>query len=229
MPTISEIYRRGWLARALAVSVRELLLLIRCTGLNPFAPLPDLAATAPVQPPPLILFTRLTQALASAGLQPSQALYLLWNWDLSGTTAPAESVITGLAGALRQAFAAVNSQFTVKDDPSGTFAKSLMTQVTGTAAADYFFGLLTGAVVTSVSYTAPAGALPQAVATARQRPAVVRRLRQAARLRGIPRPWHRGQPDHGGGDRRHPGCGDQQPGHGERRGDHAVLRHLQRP
>ena len=142
-----------------------MLLLIGCTGLNPFAGPPDPAATSPVEPP-LILLTRVVQALASAGLQPSQALYLLWNWDLSGTSAPAESVITGLAGALRQAFAAVDSQFTVKDDPSGTFAKSLMTQVTGTAAADFFFGLLTGAVVTSVSYTAPGGALPPTVAAA---------------------------------------------------------------
>ena len=165
LPTITEIYRRGWLARTLSVSVRELLLLIQCTGINPFAGPPDPAATAPVEPP-LILLARLVQALASAGLSPSQALYLLWNWDLSGTSAPAESVITGLAGALRQAFAAVDSQFTVKDDPSGTFAKSLMTQVTGAAAADFFFGLLTGAVVTSVSYTAAAGALPPTVAAA---------------------------------------------------------------
>jgi len=165
LPTITEIYRRGWLARALSVSVRELLLLIQCTGINPFAGPPDPAATAPVEPP-LILLARLVQALASAGLSPSQALYLLWNWDLSGTSAPAESVITGLAGALRQGFAAVDSQFTVKDDPSGTFAKSLMTQVTGAAAADFFFGLLTGAVVTSVSYTAPTGALPPTVAAA---------------------------------------------------------------
>ena len=37
LPAISEVYRRGWLARALSVSVRELLLLIGCTGLNPFA------------------------------------------------------------------------------------------------------------------------------------------------------------------------------------------------
>jgi hypothetical protein len=165
LPAISEVYRRGWLARALSTSVRELLLLMRCTGLNPFAGPPDPAATAPVEPP-LILVARLVQALASAALHPSQALYLLWNWDLSGTAAPAESVITGLAGAQRRAFAAVDSQFTVKDDPSGTFARSLMTQVTGTAAADFFFGLLTGAVVTSVSYTAPTGALPQAVADA---------------------------------------------------------------
>ena len=165
LPTISQIYCRGWLARALSVSVRELLLLRQSTGLDPFAGPPDPAATAPVEPP-LILLARLVQALASAGLSLSQALYLLWNWDLSGASAPAESVITGLAGALRSAFAAVDSQFTVKDDPSGTFAKSLMTQVTGAAAADFFFGLLTGAVVTSVSYTAPAGALPPAVAAA---------------------------------------------------------------
>jgi pSer/pThr/pTyr-binding forkhead associated (FHA) protein len=165
LPAITEVYRRGWLARALRVSVRQLLLLIQCTGLDPFAGPPDPAATAPVEPP-LILLVRVVQALASAGMEPAQALYLLWNWDLAGTSAPAESVITGLAGALRQAFAAVDAQFTVKDDPSGTFAKALMTQVTGEPAADFFFGLLTGTVVTSVDYASASGSLAATVITA---------------------------------------------------------------
>ena len=164
LPAVSEVYRRGWLARALQLSVSELLLLMRCTGLAPFAGPADPAPSAPVAPP-LIQLARITAAITSSGLVPAQALYLMWNQDPSGTSAPAESVITGLAGALRQAFAATSSQFTVKDDPSGTFAKSLMTQVTGASAADFFFGLLTGTVVTSVSYAAPAGALPQAVLT----------------------------------------------------------------
>jgi len=37
IPNVSEIYRRGWLARKLKLSVRELLLLIQLTGLDPFA------------------------------------------------------------------------------------------------------------------------------------------------------------------------------------------------
>jgi hypothetical protein len=163
--TISAVYCRGWLARELAISVRQLLLLIQCTGLDPFAGPPDPAPNPPVEPP-LILLARGVQALASAEMQPARALYLLWNWDLSGTSAPAESVITGLAGALRQSFAAVDVQFTVKDDPSGTFAKALMTQVTGESAADFFFGLLTGTVVTLVGYASATGTLPANVIAA---------------------------------------------------------------
>jgi hypothetical protein len=162
LPNITEIYRRGWLARALRLSVRELLLFIGCSGLKPFGGPPDPAAASPVEPP-LLLLARAVRAVTSAGLQPVQVLYLLWNWDLSGTSAPTDAAITGLAGAMRQAFAAVDSQFTVKDDPTGTFAKSLMTLVTGAATADFFFGLLTGTVVTSVPYSAPAPAIPQAV------------------------------------------------------------------
>ena len=37
LANVSAIYRRGWLARVLKVSVRELLLLARLTGLDPFA------------------------------------------------------------------------------------------------------------------------------------------------------------------------------------------------
>ena len=227
LPVISEVYGRGWLARALALSVRELLLLIQCTSLDPFAGQPDPAVTAPVEPP-LILLTRGVQTLASAGVQPAQVLYLLWNWDLAGTSAPAASVITGLAGALRQAFAAVDAQFTVKDDPSRD-----VRQVTHDAghrddrrrlllrAADRHRGDL-GQLCRPRRRPPPVGQ------RRRRRPAELRRLRQGAQLRRTARPRHPGQPDHRRRDRHDPGRGDQPAGRHEHRRDPAVLRHLRR-
>ena len=97
---ISAIYRRGWLARTLRLSVVEFLLLTRFTGLDPFTPL-DPATTEPSEPP-VIRLIRLLQALSAASLKPVQALYLIWNEDISGKSAPADSVVTGLARTLRR-------------------------------------------------------------------------------------------------------------------------------
>ena len=51
-------------------------------------------------------------------------------------------MVTGLAAALRAAFIAIDSQFTVNDTVTAATAKSLMSLVLGADAADYFFGLL---------------------------------------------------------------------------------------
>jgi hypothetical protein len=158
LTTISDVYRRGWLARALGMSVAELLLLVASTGLDPFAAL-DPAVTPPAEPP-AIRFIRLAQALAAASLKPTQALYLLWNQDISGASAPASADIAALALALRNDFAAVNTQFAIKDDPTGAIAKSLMTLVYGAPATNVFFGLINNTFMTSVTYS---GGTPQAV------------------------------------------------------------------
>ena len=95
-------------------------------------------------------------------------LYLLWNADLTGTSAPAPGDVTGLAAALRADFAAVEAQFTVQDDPTGAIAKSLVTLVYGSDAADFLFGLVNGTYTTTVPYSTPPGqpGLPAAVVAA---------------------------------------------------------------
>ncbi len=67
---ISAIFRRGWLARTLKLSVRELLLLIQLTGLDPFA------APDPTDPAILRLIA-LVQALKARSLKSTAALYLI--------------------------------------------------------------------------------------------------------------------------------------------------------
>ncbi len=147
---ISSIYRVGWFAHTLGLSVAEFLLLRQMTGLDPFAPL-DPNPAPPVEPP-VVRFIRLVQALSAAGLRPVQALYLLWNQDISGKSSPDISVITGLAFALRAAFSAVAAQFTIQTDPDGTIAKSLMALVYGNQATDFYFGLLNNTLVSAISY-----------------------------------------------------------------------------
>ena len=164
LDTVSVLFRHGWLAHAFGLSVREFELLRSVTGLDPFAPL-DIAATPPVLPP-VTGFLALLTALSTAGLSVTAALYLIWNADINGSSAPPQADITGLAAALTADFAAVDAKFTVRDDPDGSIAEGLMTLVYGSAATDFFFGLLNGTLTTSVSYLAPGGALPAAVVSA---------------------------------------------------------------
>lgn len=156
MENLSAVYRRGWLARKLKVSVRELLLLTRLTGLDPFA-LPDPAD------PAVLRLVELVQAMKARSLKSATALYLVWNQDLSGRSAPDPAQVDELARALRGEFVAIEDQFAATDDPEGDIARTRMTLVYGTEAADAFFALLDDTVVTDVPYTHAAAALEAAI------------------------------------------------------------------
>lgn len=160
---ISEVFRRAWLARTLSLSVLELLSLRAFTGVDPFGP-PVLSSGQPVFSP-LLDFVERAQALGTAGVTPVQVLYLLWNIDLSGVSAPSTNVTTGLAGSLRSAFIAINNQFSAGGNVTAATAKSLMAQVLGATAADQYFALINQTYVTSVSFGYSSATLPSAVLT----------------------------------------------------------------
>ncbi|HEY6315370.1 MAG TPA: neuraminidase-like domain-containing protein [Streptosporangiaceae bacterium] len=163
LPDISAVFRYGWLAHTLGLSVLEFLQLREFSGLDPFLPLDP--GTSPAEPP-AIQFLRLWAALTTAGLTTAQALYLIWNQDISGTFTPSLPVVTGLASTLRASFAAVDAQFTLQDDPDGSIAQGLMTLVYGSAASTFFFGLLNQSFTTSVPYASASGQLPAPVIAA---------------------------------------------------------------
>lgn len=159
LDNISAIYRRGWLARELRLSVREFLLLTRFTGLDPLAP-PD------PPNPPVVRLLDMVEALRAAALAPAQALYLIWNQDISGQSTPDDRQITDLARILRADFTDIESQFTVAEDPSGDIARARMTLVYGSDATDFFFGLLNNALSVDVSYSHPQATLEQPIVDA---------------------------------------------------------------
>jgi hypothetical protein len=167
LATVSAVFRHGWLAHTLGLSVLEFLLLVAQSELDPFATLDPGAAPAAVQPP-VIGFIALLDALGTAGVSTDQALYLMWNQDISGASTPSSDQVSELAVALRAAFATVAATFTLQDDPSGSIAQGLMTLVYGASTTDFFFGLLNGTFTTSVPYPAAPGveSLPAAVVEA---------------------------------------------------------------
>ena len=158
---ISQIYRRGWLARELEISVAELLLLIQYSALDPFSA-PDPSTTPPGEPP-VVRFVSLVQAMSAASLAPRAGpLPDLEPGHQRDLRAGREPISMRFASTLRGDFAAVDAQFVLKDDPTGAIAKSLMTLVYGTTATNFFFGLLNTLTV-SVSY---GGTVPPAVLAA---------------------------------------------------------------
>ncbi|MFE6903603.1 neuraminidase-like domain-containing protein [Streptomyces sp. NPDC057717] len=145
---VSAVFRRGWLARKLKLSVRELLLLITYSGIDPFA------AIGPANPAILDLLD-LVDRLRTAGLKPAQALYLIWNEDLSGTSAPASGQINEFVRSLRAGLAAVEDEFCIADDPDGQIARARMALVYDNTATDLFFGLLNNTLVSDTHYDTP--------------------------------------------------------------------------
>ncbi|HXR60435.1 MAG TPA: neuraminidase-like domain-containing protein, partial [Solirubrobacterales bacterium] len=159
LENVSAVYARAWLARRLRLSVRELLLLIEHTGLDPFS--------APEPPAPqLLALLDLLDALGRASLKPGQALYLVWNEDVAGGSAPLGEEVAALARALRADLADVESQFAVAEDPGAEIARSRLALVYGTEAADLLFGLFDGSVEERVPYKQPQPELEGAILAA---------------------------------------------------------------
>jgi peptidoglycan hydrolase-like protein with peptidoglycan-binding domain len=159
VPNVSAIYRRGWLARKLKISVRELLLLIELAGLDPFA------SPNPTNPAMLRLIF-LVHALRDRSLKSAVALYLIWNQDLSGKSAPNPAQIRELARNLRGDFASIDDQFSALEDPNGDIARARITLVYGQETSDAFFALLDDTLIVDVAYTHSADTLEEAITTA---------------------------------------------------------------
>lgn len=156
LSNVSAIFRRGWLARKLKLSVRELLLLIEITGLDPFA-MPD-----PTDPA-LWRLIALLQALRDRSLPTEAALYLVWNQDLSGKSAPAPATLAELARTLRSDFVATDESFATTEAGGGEQAVARMALVYGPQTSDAFFALLDETQVVDVGYTHPAPVLENAI------------------------------------------------------------------
>ena len=145
IPTVSALFQRGWLARALGLSVASLEELMSVTGLDPFGAQDPTASD-------LLALIRLVREIEAAGLAPEQALYLIWNVDLSGRSAPDPALITTLARDLRRTLDDIESDFAVLDDPDGTIARTQMALVYGDNATERFFGFIEATVASQVAY-----------------------------------------------------------------------------
>ncbi|MFE9328205.1 neuraminidase-like domain-containing protein [Nocardia sp. NPDC052278] len=167
LASVTAVYRRGWLARALKISVRELLDLIQFTGLDPYAA-PDIATPTPAAPldsvlPACLRLIDLVQALRATDLKTAEALYMLWNCDLSGRSTPESALVLAFAQKLRLAFDAIAADLVVVADPTGEISRTKMALAYNAATVDAFFGLLNGTAVSWVEYSHPRAELEDAI------------------------------------------------------------------
>jgi hypothetical protein len=154
--SVSAVFRRGWLARKLKLSAREFRYLTTYNSEStPPATFTDLDPFAPPDPPnpPILRLIELVNRLRNASLDPAHALYLIWNEDISGKSAPDDAEITGFARTLRSDLAAIDAEFAIADDPEGSIARARMALVYGNATTDQFFGLLENTYITEVEYS----------------------------------------------------------------------------
>src|SRR5262249_18523766 len=106
--------------------------------------------------PAILVLIALVQALKDRSVKSAVALYLIWNQDLSGKSAPDPAQVTELARTLRGDYANIANQFAATEDPGGDIARAGMAMVYGREIADAFFGLLDDTLVLDVAYTHPA-------------------------------------------------------------------------
>jgi hypothetical protein len=167
LPTVSAVFRHGFLARRLRLGVRELLGLIGLSGVDPFAGLawaaPNPAAGWPrgTAEPPILPFIQLARRVRDSGLSVGKLLYLLRHDDPGGTASPAPDAVLDLARRLRGELATVERELGQGQGQAPTLesARASMARVYDDEAARTFFALLDGTVTFDTPYTHPSAEL----------------------------------------------------------------------
>ncbi len=142
---VSAVFRHGWLAKQLRISVVEFLKVMTRTGLNPF----DLSNPSN---PPILQLIQFFSRLRTTGLLPAEALYLLWHEDLNESSTPSNQEILGLMRTVRTDLVAIEQEFIVLDDPDGQKTREKMALVYGTDDTNQFFRILETQIVLDVPY-----------------------------------------------------------------------------
>lgn len=142
---VSAVYRRGFLARSLGTSVRELLGLVELSRLEPFSS-PD-----PVLPD-AVRFVELALRLRASPFTVGRVLYLLAHDDPTGEASPSRDDVLDLARTLRRGLERIDQEHRVPDDPTVEGVRAEMARAYGSEAAETFFGLLRGTSLHTVAY-----------------------------------------------------------------------------
>src|SRR5207244_11058671 len=119
---------------------------------------------AATREPPVSRLSELVAALRAQSLKSAVALYLIWNQDLSGKSAPDPAQVTDFARTLRGDFISIEDQFAATEDPTGNIARARMALVYGQEATDAFFALLEDTILLDVGYSHGNPTLEDAIA-----------------------------------------------------------------
>ncbi|MCB0555605.1 MAG: peptidoglycan-binding protein [Phaeodactylibacter sp.] len=135
LSNLSLIHRYAFFARALSISIRELLFMIRLTETSPFVALENVDPT-------MLRFIGRINRIREAGFKISHLAYYLQHEDWSGEASPKESDILAFAKTIRDELRAVEEEHPMKEEPSEEEVKNEMIQLCGEPVTNVFFELL---------------------------------------------------------------------------------------
>lgn len=152
----SLMFRYAFLARALKLSVQELLILKKLSGIDPFHELENIQ-------PSTLRFIERAQIIKEAGFKIPNLTYFLQHEDLSGKASPKGEDVLAFAKTLRTGLKTIEDEHKVEDDPTGEITKAKMALVYGEDIATQFFGLLNGPQRFEVDYSSTQPNLSQEI------------------------------------------------------------------
>lgn len=136
LPNVSLLYRYGLLAKALKLSVRELIAIKQFSGLDPFKPLhPDPLATIEDDYPfsQTLRFVQTVEEVKDSGLKIEDLDYLLRHrFDETGKYRPNRDGMLALIKTLAEGIRAIRTEHAVPDDP-GEISEEMLRQKLGLA------------------------------------------------------------------------------------------------
>ena len=137
LANLSTLHRIATWARALKLSVQELLSLKRLWGLESFAP-------ADLDPETAYLMSQAADRLRAGGLKASDLLFVLFGLESSGSKlVPKESAIDGLRARLGAAQVAVRAAIPGANDPKGEQLLTVLSQLFTGPDVDHAYTILT--------------------------------------------------------------------------------------
>jgi hypothetical protein len=153
---ISKIFRYGFLARTLRLSIREFIILETMSGIDPFAGLEGV-------PLGVLRFIEAVKLIKQSGFKAATLDYLLRHNDASGQASPSRVDILAFAKTIKGGLVRIEQDHQVEDDPTGELTKEKMALVYENDVVDIFFGLLKRTSSNSVDYEHPQAELAQEI------------------------------------------------------------------
>lgn len=136
LPNVSLLYRYGLLAKALKLSVQELIVLKQLSGLNPFKPVQlDPLATIEQDHPfsQTLRFVEVAEEVKDSGLKIDDLDYLLRHrFDETGKYRPNSDAMLALLIMLSEGVRAIRAEHVMPDDP-GAMSEEVLRQKLGLA------------------------------------------------------------------------------------------------
>ena len=155
LPHVSALYRYAILARALKLSVKDLIGLRRLAGvgLDPFRP---------GQPHYTVRFVKLVRKVQASGFSVEQLTYLYRHLDPGGNIAPQPEILLQVIRSLREGLTRIAADYAVAEDPTGDLTRSRLGEILESAVVDQAVQMINGSAIYMVPLHQPdAGAVPR--------------------------------------------------------------------